>query len=80
MGYIWLTIDNFRVTGSQEKQINNSKMIIKGISIYMGPMWLLITNNNIGCINIHRTNVSANNSINNNIIVLDLKKVYYNNY
>ena len=37
----------------------------------------------IGCLNIHGTHVTANNSINDNVVfffVSDLKIVYYNNY
>ena len=38
---------------------------------------------NMGCLNIHRTHVTVNNSTNKNavfIFVSDLKIVYYNNY
>ena len=37
---------------------------------------------NIGCLNIHGTHVTANNSTNDNVFffVSDLKIVYYNNY
>ena len=38
---------------------------------------------NKGCLKIHGTHVTANNSTNNNVVfffVLDLKIVYYNNY
>ena len=38
---------------------------------------------NIGCLSIHGTHVTANNSTNNNVVfffVSDLKTVYYNNY
>ena len=41
------------------------------------------TTNNIGCLNIQGTHVTANNSTNYNVmffIVSDLKIVYYNNY
>ena len=37
----------------------------------------------LGCLNIHETHVTANNSTNNNVVfffVLDLKIVFYNNY
>ena len=46
----------------------------------MGPMWLLISTNK-GCLNIHGTHGTANNSTTNNIeffFVSDLKIVYYN--
>ena len=39
--------------------------------------------NNIGCLNIHGTHVTANNSTNNILLfffISDLKIVYYNNY
>ena len=38
---------------------------------------------NIGCLDIHGTHVTANNSINNNIVFFSyfrFEKVYYNNY
>ena len=41
------------------------------------------TTNNIGCLNIHRTHVTADYSIYNYVVfffVSDLKIVYYNNY
>ena len=37
---------------------------------------------NIGCLNIHGTHVTANNSTTNNVVIFfasDLKIVYYNN-
>ena len=55
----------------------------------MGPMWLpyyfcpLSICIYTRCLNIHGTNVTANNSTNNNVVfffVLDLKITYYNNY
>ena len=39
--------------------------------------------NNIGCLSIHGTHVTPNNSTNNNVVfflVSDLKIIYYNNY
>ena len=37
---------------------------------------------NIGCLDIHGTHLTANNSVNNNVFffVSDLKIVYYDNY
>ena len=55
---------------------------------YTTVMMMMIILNNIhfdciGCLNIHETHVTANNSTNNNIVfffVSDLKIVYYKNY
>ena len=44
----------------------------------------MLVNLNTGCLNIHETHVTANNSTNNNYVVFffvsDLNIVHYNNY
>ena len=63
-------------------------LYIQGVSIYMEPMWLSYyfcpfnISIHTGCLNIHGTHVTANNSSNNNVVfslVSDMKIVYNNN-
>ena len=45
-------------------------------------LWGILKQQDIWCLNIHETHVTAYNSTNNNVLffVSDLKIVYYNNY